>query len=111
MEIIAEWRMGKRVPDRMRWMIFSISARVQLSLSGPRFAEEYVRGYPRSINVGLKSGLGMCMSGSGLSSWSGSGLGSGLGFLFDRGVGGSGLGVKLEWGNCGLGSKSVSWCS
>ncbi len=46
-----EWRIGNSVPERVRRVISSSSANVQLSLSGPRFAEEYVRGRP------LESGL------------------------------------------------------
>ena len=41
-----ECRIGKSVPEVMRRVISSSSAKVQWSLSGSRLAEEYVRGRP-----------------------------------------------------------------
>jgi hypothetical protein len=47
-------RINNSVPERMRRVISSSSAKVQLSLSGPRFAEDYVRGRLLESRLGTK---------------------------------------------------------
>jgi hypothetical protein len=51
---MAEWRIGNSVSERMRRVISSSSAKVQLSLSGTRLAEEYVRGRPLESRLRTK---------------------------------------------------------
>ena len=89
---MAECRIGNSVPERMSRVISSSSANVQLSLSGPRLAEEYVRG--RALESRLRTkvlGSDSGVSGSGLELESGSESGlRGRGRGRGRGCGGVG---------------------
>ena len=90
--------MGNSVPERMSRVISSSSANVQLSLSGPRLAEEYVRGRPLESRLRTKVfGSDSGVSGSGLDAGSGSELDSGS----ESGLGGRGRGRGRGCGGVG----------